>query len=213
MSCTPNSIPHQPPRYPSLYAASPALTATPYQGDVFERLLRERVIFLGSEVTDELANDVNAKLLLLDADDHERDISLYINSPGGSVYAGMAMFDTMQMVRSDVATICIGLAASMGQFLLCAGAKGKRSSLPHSRILMHQPLGQMQGKASDIQIHAEQMAKTKKQMATIISELTGQSLERVEEDSDRDRWFTPEQALEYGMIDHIVVSARLNGVV
>jgi ATP-dependent Clp protease, protease subunit len=190
------------------YSASPALTSTPYQGDVFERLLRERVIFLGSEVTDELANDVNAKLLLLDADSHERDISLYINSPGGSVYAGMAIFDTMQMVRSDVATICIGLAASMGQFLLCAGAKGKRSSLPHSRILMHQPLGQMQGKASDIQIHAEQMAKTKKQMATIISELTGQPLERVEEDSDRDRWFTPKQALDYGMIDHIVTSAR-----
>ncbi len=204
MSCTPNLRPNP----PALLAAAPELTSTPYQGDVFERLLRERVIFLGNEVTDELANDVNAKLLLLDADGHDRDISLYINSPGGSVYAGMAIFDTMQMVRSDVATICIGLAASMGQFLLCAGAKGKRSSLPHSRILMHQPLGQMQGKASDIQIHAEQMAKTKKQMASIISQLTGQPVERVEEDSDRDRWFTPEQALDYGMIDHIVTTTR-----
>jgi ATP-dependent Clp protease, protease subunit len=159
--------------------------------DVFERLLRERVIFLGSEVTDDLANDINAKLLLLDADDHRRDISLYINSPGGSVYAGMAIFDTMRMVRPDVATICIGMAASMGQFLLCAGTPGKRSSLPHSRILMHQPLGQMQGKASDIQIHAEQMAKTKTQMARLIAEMTGQTFERVVEDSDRDRWFTP----------------------
>jgi ATP-dependent Clp protease, protease subunit len=199
MSCT----------HPQLQASPPALSSTVYQGDVFERLLRERVIFLGAEVTDELANDVNAKLLLLDADDHKRDISLYINSPGGSVYAGMAIFDTMQMVRSDVATICIGLAASMGQFLLCAGAKGKRSSLPHSRILMHQPLGQMQGKAIDIQIHAEQMAKTKRQMAEIISELTGQSVDRVTDDSDRDRWFTPTQALEYGMIDQIITSAGM----
>ncbi len=177
-------------------------------GDVFERLLRERILFLGAEVTDELANDINAKLLLLDADDHERDISLYINSPGGSVYAGMAIFDTMNFVRCDVATICIGMAASMGQFLLCAGAKGKRSALPHSRILMHQPLGQMQGKASDIQIHADQMLKTKKQMAELISSLTGQPLDRVERDSDRDRWFTPQEALEYGMIDQIVGSAR-----
>ncbi len=175
--------------------------------DVFERLLRERVIFLGSEVNDELANDINAKLLLLDADDQRRDISLYINSPGGSVYAGMAIFDTMRMVRPDVATICIGMAASMGQFLLCAGTPGKRSSLPHSRILMHQPLGQMQGKASDIQIHAEQMGKTKTQMARLIAEMTGQPVERVTEDSDRDRWFTPEEALEYGMIDQIITRA------
>jgi ATP-dependent Clp protease, protease subunit len=175
-----------------------------YRGDVFDRLLRERVVFLGSEVTDELANDVNAKLLLLDADDPTKDVSLYINSPGGSVYAGMAIFDTMNMIRPDVATVCIGMAASMGQFLLCAGTPGKRSALPHSRILMHQPLGQMQGKASDIQIHAEQMLRTKRQMAELISQMTGQTIERVAEDSDRDRWFTPTEALDYGMIDRIV---------
>lgn len=185
-------------------SASPALTSYGPPGDVFDRLLQERIIFLGAEVTDALANDINAKLLLLDADDHERDISLYINSPGGSVYAGMAIFDTMNFVRCDVATICIGIAASMGQFLLCAGTQGKRSALPHGRILMHQPLGQMQGKASDIQIHADQMLKTKKQMAELISQLTGQPVERVEQDSDRDRWFTPQEALEYGMIDQIV---------
>ena len=178
------------------------------EGGVFDRLLRERVVFLGREVTDELANDVNAKLLLLDADDADKDISPYINSPGGSVYAGMAIFDTMNMVRPDVATICIGMAASMGQFLLCAGAKGKRFALPHSRILMHQPLGQMQGKASDIKIHAEQMARTKDQMADLIAEMTGQPRERVVADSDRDRWFTPDEALAYGMIDRIIDKPR-----
>jgi ATP-dependent Clp protease, protease subunit len=207
MSCTSNG---STPRL--VQAASPALASYGAMGDVFERLLRERIVFLGAEVTDDLANDINAKLLLLDADDSERDISLYINSPGGSVYAGMAIFDTMNFVRCDVATICIGMAASMGQFLLCAGAKGKRSALPHSRILMHQPLGQMQGKASDIQIHAEQMLKTKKQMAELISSLTGQPLDRVEQDSDRDRWFTPGEALDYGMIDQIVGVARLDPV-
>ena len=174
MSCT-SSWPTRP-HMPSFQAAAPSFTAYSPMGDVFERLLRERILFLGAEVTDELANDLNAKLLLLDADDHVRDISLYINSPGGSVYAGMAIFDTMNFVRADVATICIGMAASMGQFLLCAGAKGKRSALPHSRILMHQPLGQMQGKASDIQIHADQMLKTKKQMAELISSLTRSNL-------------------------------------
>ena len=201
MSCTSTrSIPTH------LSGSSPALTSYGPIGDVFERLLSERIIFLGAEVTDSLANEINAKLLLLDADDHERDISLYINSPGGSVYAGMAIYDTMNFVRSDVATICIGMAASMGQFLLCAGAPGKRSALPHSRILMHQPLGQMQGKASDIQIHADQMMATKKQMAALISSMTGQPVERVESDSDRDRWFTPGEALDYGMIDRIVAS-------
>ena len=174
------------------------------QGDVFERLLRERIVFLGSQVDDKVANEINAKLLLLDAEDTNKDIYLYINSPGGSVYAGMSIYDTMNFVKSDVATICMGMAASMGQFLLTAGAKGKRYSLPHGRILMHQPLGQMQGTAADIQIHAEQILRTKKLMAKLISEHTGQPLERIEADSDRDRWFTAEEALEYGMIDQIV---------
>jgi ATP-dependent Clp protease, protease subunit len=173
-------------------------------GDVFDRLLKERIVFLNGGVTDDSAINVTAKLLLLDAEDPERDIYLYINSPGGSVYAGMAIYDTMQFVRPDVSTICMGMAASMGQFLLCAGAKGKRYSLPHGRILMHQPLGQMQGQASDIQIHAENMMRTKREMAELISLHTGQPVERIEADSDRDRWFTGQQALEYGMIDAIV---------
>jgi ATP-dependent Clp protease, protease subunit len=174
------------------------------QGDVFERLMRERIIFLGSAIDDKIANEVNAKLLLLEAEDPTKDINLYINSPGGSVYAGMAIYDTMQFVKCDVATYCMGMAASMGQFLLIAGQKGKRYSLPHGRILMHQPLGQMQGTASDIAIHAEQILKTKKLMAELISVHTGQPVERIETDSDRDRWFTSQEALEYGMIDQIV---------
>ncbi len=173
------------------------------QGDVFERLLRERIVFLGSQVDDKVANEINAKLLLLDAESH-KDIWLYINSPGGSVYAGMSIYDTMQFVKSDVATICMGMAASMGQFLLTAGAPGKRYSLPHGRILMHQPLGQMQGTAADIQIHAEQIIRTKKLMARLIAEHTGQPVERIEADSDRDRWFTAEEAKDYGMVDDII---------
>jgi ATP-dependent Clp protease, protease subunit len=181
-----------------------ASTAYNPGGDVFDRLLKERIVFLGGQVTDELAIQISAKLLLLEAEDHERDIYLYINSPGGSVYAGMAIYDTMQFVRPDVSTICLGMAASMGQFLLCAGEKGKRYSLPHGRILMHQPLGQMQGQASDIAIHAENMMRTKKEMAELIAFHTGQSVEQVAADSDRDRWFTAQQALDYGMIDAIV---------
>ena len=173
-------------------------------GDLFDRLLKERIVFLGGQVTDELAIQISGKLLLLEAEDPERDISLYINSPGGSVYAGMAIYDTMQFVRPDIVTICMGMAASMGQFLLCAGAKGKRHSLPHGRILMHQPLGQMQGPATDIKIHAEQIIRTKKEMAELIAFHTGQPVERIEADSDRDRWFTAAEALEYGMIDEIV---------
>ena len=173
-------------------------------GDLFDRLLKERIVFLGGQVTDELAIQISGKLLLLEAEDAERDISLYINSPGGSVYAGMAIYDTMQFVRPDIITICMGMAASMGQFLLCAGAKGKRHSLPHGRILMHQPLGQMQGQATDIKIHAEQIIKTKKEMAELIAFHTGQPVERIEADSDRDRWFTAQEALDYGMIDEIV---------
>lgn len=174
------------------------------QGDVFERLLRERIVFLGSQVDDKIANEVNAKLLLLDAEEPGKDIFLYINSPGGSVYAGMAIFDTMNFVKSDVATICMGMAASMGQFLLTAGAKGKRYSLPNGRILMHQPLGQMQGTAADIQIHATQILKTKKLMAKLTAEMSGQTIEQIEADADRDRWFTAEEALDYGLIDQIV---------
>ena len=196
---------------PLITGQPPLVTAQSLPGgpglDVWDRLLRERIVFLGGTVTDDSANLINAKLLLLAAEDPERDIYLYINSPGGSVYAGMAIYDTMQFVQCDVATICMGMAASMGQFLLTAGAKGKRHCLPHSRILMHQPLGQMQGQASDIAIHAEQIIRTKKLMAELIAKHTGQTVDRITEDSDRDRWFTAEEALEYGMIDQIVQKA------
>ena len=185
---------------PRIEASGPATNG----GDVFDRLLKERIVFLGGPVTDDSAILVSAKLLLLEAEDADRDIYLYINSPGGSVYAGMAIYDTMQFVKPDVATICMGMAASMGQFLLVAGAKGKRYSLPHGRVLMHQPLGQMEGQASDIAIHAQQIIKTKKLMAELISQHTGQPVERIEADSDRDNWFTAQEALDYGMIDHIV---------
>ncbi len=180
-------------------------------GDVYQRLLKERIVFLGTQVDDTSANLICAQLLLLAAEDAERDISLYINSPGGSVTAGLAIYDTMQLVPCDVSTVCMGLAASMGQFLLCAGAKGKRLSLPHSRILMHQPSGQAQGQASDIKIQAEQIIYLKKMMAERISFHTGQPVERIELDSDRDRWFTAEQALEYGFIDRVIEKAsRVN---
>lgn len=180
-------------------------------GDVYQRLLKERIVFLGTQVDDTSANLICAQLLLLAAEDAERDISLYINSPGGSVTAGLAIYDTMQLVPCDVSTVCMGLAASMGQFLLCAGAKGKRLSLPHSRILMHQPSGQAQGQASDIKIQAEQIIYLKKMMAERISFHTGQPVERIEADSDRDRWFTADQALEYGFIDKVIEKAsRVN---
>jgi len=178
-----------------------------YGDDVFQRLLRERIVFLGSQVEDSVANLLCAQILLLAAEDPERDIFVYINSPGGSVTAGMAIYDTMQYVKNDVATVAMGLAASMGQFLLSAGAKGKRYALPHARIMMHQPSGGIGGTASDIKIQAEQMLHIKKQMAKIISEQTGQPLEQVERDSDRDRWFTADEALEYGFIDHVVSNA------
>jgi ATP-dependent Clp protease protease subunit len=174
---------------------------------VFNRLLRERIIFLGSEVTDAVANRICAQLLLLSAEDPERDIHLWINSPGGSVYSGMAIYDTMQYISNDVATVGMGLAASMGQFLLCAGAKNKRFALPHARIMMHQPSGGMGGTASDIKIQAEQSLHLKALLFRLISEHTGQALEQVENDADRDRWFTADQAKEYGFIDHVVTSA------
>ncbi len=172
--------------------------------DVYQRLLKERIIFIGSAIDQNTANTVCAQLILLEAEDHERDISLYINSPGGSVTDGLAIYDTMQYVRPDVSTICVGLAASMGQFLLCAGAPGKRFALPHSRILMHQPSGAMQGQAADIAIQAEQIVYLKRMMAERISFHTGQPVERIEADSDRDRWFTAEEAREYGFIDHVI---------
>jgi len=172
--------------------------------DVFQRLLKERIIFLGTAIDETVANMVCAQLLLLAAEDSDRDISLYVNSPGGSVTDGLAIYDTMQYVSCDVSTICVGLAASMGQFLLCAGAPGKRFALPHSRILMHQPSGQMQGQAADIAIQAEQIVYLKRMMAERIAFHTGQPVERIEADSDRDRWFTAEEARDYGFIDHVI---------
>src|SRR5215210_2752035 len=172
---------------------------------VFNRLLKERIIFLGSVVEDQIANVICAQLLLLAAEDPTRDIFLYINSPGGSVSAGMAIYDTMQYVENDVATVALGLAASMGQFLLCAGEPGKRYALPHARIMMHQPSGGIRGQASDIAIQAEQLIYIKRLMAERIAHHTGQTVEQVQEDSERDRWFTAEQAKDYGIIDHVSV--------
>jgi len=170
---------------------------------VYSSLLMNRIIFLGSEVKDENANAICAQMLLLNAEDSEKDIYLYINSPGGSVDSGMAIYDTMQWISNDVATVAMGLAASMGQFLLSAGAKGKRFALPHSRIMMHQPSGGLGGTASDIRIQAEQSLHIKKTMGRLIAEHTGQTIEQIEADSDRDRWFTAEEALAYGFIDHV----------
>ncbi|GAA3044588.1 ATP-dependent Clp protease proteolytic subunit [Kitasatospora albolonga] len=173
---------------------------------VYNRLLNERIIFLGQQVDDDIANKITAQLLLLAADP-EKDIYLYINSPGGSITAGMAIYDTMQYIKNDVVTIAMGMAASMGQFLLTAGAKGKRFSLPNANILMHQPSAGLGGSATDIKIQAEQLLRTKKRMSELIAAHSGQSFERVTADSDRDRWFTPEEAKEYGLIDSIMHSA------
>ncbi len=178
---------------------------------VFERLLQERIIFLGSQVDDEIANRLCAQILLLAAEDPSRDIKLYINSPGGSVTAGMAIFDTMQFAECDVATYAMGLAASMGQFLLAAGTKGKRYALPHARIMMHQPSAGIGGSAADIAIQAEQFAQTKREMNELNALHTGKSVEQVTADADRDRWFTADQALEYGFVDHVVSRARQAG--
>ena len=175
--------------------------------NVYSSLLANRIIFLGSEVRDENANAICAQMLLLNAEDPSSDIYLYINSPGGSVDSGMAIFDTMQWISNDVATVAMGLAASMGQFLLSAGTPGKRYALPHSRIMMHQPSGGLGGTASDIRIQAEQSLHIKKTMAQLIAQHTGQSVEQIEADSDRDRWFTAEQALEYGFIAHVYARA------
>ncbi len=179
---------------------------------VYERLLAERIIFLGSQVDDDIANRLCAQILLLAAEDPTKDISLYINSPGGSISAGMAIYDTMVLAPCDVATYAMGMAASMGEFLLAAGAKGKRYALPHARILMHQPLGGITGGAADIAIQAEQFALIKKEMFRLNAEFTGQPIERIEADSDRDRWFTAQEALEYGFVDHIITRAHVNGL-
>ena len=179
---------------------------------VYERLLAERIIFLGSQVDDDIANRLCAQVLLLAAEDPIKDIHLYINSPGGSISAGMAIYDTMVLAPCDVATYAMGMAASMGQFLLAAGTKGKRFALPHARILMHQPMGGVTGSASDIAIQAEQFTVIKKEMFRLNAEFTGQSVERIVEDSDRDRWFTAEEALDYGFVDHIIARAEINGV-
>lgn len=175
--------------------------------DIYSRLLKDRIIFLGGPVTDDVANLVVAQLLFLEAEDPEKDIFLYINSPGGSISAGMAIYDTMQYIRPDVHTICVGLAASMGAFLLTAGAKGKRTALPNAEILIHQPLiggGGISGQATEIEIHAKHLLRVKERMNRILSERTGQTIERIEADTDRDRYMTAEEAKEYGLIDEVL---------
>ena len=172
--------------------------------DIFSRLLRERIIFLGTPIDDMVANLIVAQLLLLDSENPEKDIMLYINSPGGSVTAGLAIYDTMQHIRADVQTICLGQAASMGAFLLSSGTKGKRMALPHSRVLIHQPLGGAQGQATDIEIQAQEILRIKKTLNEIMASNTGQSIKKIEKDTDRDYIMTPQEALEYGMIDKVI---------
>lgn len=172
--------------------------------DIFSRLLRERIIFLGTPIDDMVANLIVAQMLLLDSENSEKDIMLYINSPGGSVTAGFAIYDTMQHIRADVSTICLGQAASMGAFLLSSGAKGKRLALPHSRVLIHQPLGGAQGQATDIEIQANEILRIKKSLNSILASNTGQPLKKIEKDTDRDYIMTAQEAVEYGMIDKVI---------
>ncbi len=172
--------------------------------DIFQQLLKQRIVFLGQQVDDDIANSLAAQILYLAGTDNDKDIWLYINSPGGSVTAGMAIYDTMQFVKPDIATVCLGLGASMGQFLLTAGAPGKRYALPHARILMHQPSAGVQGQAADIAIQAENLINIKRQMAELIAEHSGQSVDKIVEDSDRDKWFTAGEAQEYGLLDHVI---------
>ncbi len=176
--------------------------------DIYSRLLKDRIIMLSEEVNDTSASLVVAQLLFLEADDPDKDIYLYINSPGGSITSGMAIYDTMQYIKPDVSTICIGMAASMGSFLLCAGAKGKRYSLPNAEILIHQPLGGFQGQATDIGIHAKRILEIKKKLNTIYSERTGQTLERIEKDTERDNFMSPEEAKNYGLIDEVITKKK-----
>lgn len=171
---------------------------------VYERLLQERIVFLGTQVDSDVANRITAQLLLLAAEDPDRDIVLYINSPGGSINDGMAIYDTMMLIKPDVSTWAIGLAASMGQFLLSSGQPGKRFALPNSTIMMHQPSAGLGGSATDISIYAQQLVRTKRRMAELTAQQTGQTYEQITADADRDRWFTPEEALEYGFVDHVV---------
>ena len=175
--------------------------------DIYSRLLKDRIIFLGTQIDDYTANTLQAQLLYLDSVESGKDISIYINSPGGSVYAGLGIYDTMQFINSDVATICTGMAASMGAVLLVAGTKGKRFALKHSRVMIHQPMGGAQGQASDIEITAREIQKLKKELYTIIADHSGNSYERVEKDSDRDYWMTALEAKEYGMIDDVLVKS------
>ncbi|MDV7187868.1 ATP-dependent Clp endopeptidase proteolytic subunit ClpP [Lutibacter sp. TH_r2] len=199
----------------SMYYDKLVSSVTPYiieerqlnvaQMDVFSRLMMDRIIFLGTAIDDYVANIIQAQLLFLESVDSSKDISIYINSPGGSVYAGLGMYDTMQFIKPDVATICTGMAASMGAVLMCAGTKGKRSALPHSRVMIHQPLGGAQGQASDIEITAREIMKLKDELYQIISKHSGQSMEKVHADSDRDYWMKAEEAKAYGMIDEILI--------
>jgi len=199
----------------SMYYDKLVSSVTPYiieerqlnvaQMDVFSRLMMDRIIFLGTAIDDYVANIIQAQLLFLESADNSKDISIYINSPGGSVYAGLGMYDTMQFIKPDVATICTGMAASMGAVLMCAGEKGKRSALPHSRVMIHQPLGGAQGQASDIEITAREIMKLKDELYQIISKHSGQTMEKVHADSDRDYWMKAEEAKAYGMIDEILV--------
>jgi ATP-dependent Clp protease, protease subunit len=176
--------------------------------DIYNRLYRERIIFLGKDVDDEIANQIVAVMLYLDSEDPGKDIVLYINSPGGSVTAGLAIYDTMQHIKSDVVTICVGLAASMGSFLLAAGTKGKRLALPHSRIMIHQPSGGTRGQATDIEIEAREIIRIRRQLNQVYADRTGQPLERIEKDMDRDYFMSPEEAKEYGLIDRVIESAN-----
>jgi ATP-dependent Clp protease protease subunit len=193
-------------RSPQMRTSTNGLSLT---DSVYERLLRERIIVLGSQVEDSIANQICSQLILLAAEDPDHDISLYINSPGGSVTAGMAIYDTMQLIKPDVATVAMGFAASMGQFLLSAGTNGKRFALPHSRIMMHQPSAGLGGTASDIAIQADVFVKHKQEMAELIAAQTGQTVEKIVADSDRDRWFTAAEARDYGFVDHIATAANL----
>ncbi|MBQ2796484.1 MAG: ATP-dependent Clp endopeptidase proteolytic subunit ClpP [Tidjanibacter sp.] len=179
------------------------------QMDVFSRLMMDRIIFLGAPIDDDVANIIEAQLLFLETTDPERDIQIYINSPGGSVSAGLGIYDTMQLVAPDVATICTGMAASMGAVLLTAGAKGKRSALPHSRVMIHQPLGGVQGQASDIEITAREILKYKQELYEILAHHSGQPFERIEADADRDYWMRAAEAKEYGLIDEVIVSRKI----
>ena len=197
---------------PGIRSSDQPSSPPPGSNPVFTRLLEERIIVLGSEVRDDNANEICAALLLLAAQSEERDIWLYINSPGGSVTAGMAVYDTMQFIKCDISTVAMGLAASMGQFLLTAGTPGKRFALPHARVMMHQPSGGMGGSATDIRIQAEQLLLIKRQLARLTAEQTGQTVEQIEADADRDRWFTAEEAREYGLIDRVMSRSELRSV-